>query len=188
MTLFINKGDAPLTDSQLERRTQAYIDRDWPRWQRERSIRKQDGQFNAYMDQVEVDTDVNRENNTFNGQLKEYTRAVTRLDQYELSVGREEITEELETGEYDEQTGEPITETVVVSEAIEPLPREVEVTQTVVDSDGEPVLDSDGEVVTETVMVRNPEIVRDEEERARATEVVDSTPPEVIKFHEDSIE
>ena len=185
MTVFIRKGDSPLTEKQIEKRTQAYIDRDWSQWKRERSIRKQDGLFNAYMDQVEIDTDVNRENNEFNHQLAAYTRAVARLEQYPLAEGRGPITEMQETGEYDEQTGEPITQEVVISEAVDPLePAEVEETVFLTDSDGEDVLDSDGMPVTETVMVRNPILVHDEAERAEAESVIAETPQAVIDHHD----
>jgi len=172
MAIFINKGDAPLTDAQINRRTQAVIDRDWPQWKRERSIRKQDGEFNAYMDQVEIDTDTNRETNVFNTQLADYHEATQRLAKYRLADGRPEITEQRETGEYDPETGEPITETVVVSEAIEPLVAEVE----------QPVYDEEGNQ-TGTEMVPNPLIVADDAERADAQEIINVTPQTVVDYY-----
>lgn len=91
--IFIEKGAAPVTAEQLNKRTQAYIDRDWPEWKRERSIRNDDGEFNTYMAQVALDTDTNRANNLFNSQLKAYKQAVARLDKYVLADGREEVKE-----------------------------------------------------------------------------------------------
>lgn len=91
--IFIEKGAAPVTAEQLNKRTQAYIDRDWPEWKRERSIRNNDGEFNTYMAQVALDTDTNRANNLFNSQLSAYKQAVARLEQYVLADGREEVKE-----------------------------------------------------------------------------------------------
>jgi len=125
----------------------------------------------------------------FDKQLAAYTEAVARLEQYPLAEGRGPITEMQETGEYDEETGEPITQEVVISPAIDPLePVEVEETVFVTDSDGEDVLDSDGMPVTETVMVRNPILVQDEGERAEAEDVVAETPQAVIdQYHSSTV-
>jgi hypothetical protein len=125
----------------------------------------------------------------FDKQLAAYTEAIARLEQYPLAEGRGPITEMQETGEYDEQTGEPITQEVVISPAIDPLePVEVEETVFVTDSDGEQVLDSDGMPVTETVMVRNPILVQDEGERAEAEDVIAETPEAVIdRYNADGI-
>ena len=116
------------------------------------------------------------DNWTFNKQLREYVAAAERLAQYILSVGREEITEEVivsteevwneETEEYDTVN---TTETVITQTAIEPLEATVEVTET-----DEETMEST------TTTVTNPLIVRDEEERAAAQAVIDSTPQEVV--------
>jgi len=116
------------------------------------------------------------DNWTFNKQLREYVDAVERLSQYILSVGREEITEEVivsteevwneETEEYDTVN---TTETVITQTAIEPLEATVEVTET-----DEETMEST------TTTVTNPLIVRDEEERAAAQAVIDATPQTVI--------
>ena len=116
------------------------------------------------------------DNWTFNKQLREYVVAVERLSQYILSEGRSEITEEVivsteevfneETKEYDTVN---TTETVITQTAIEPLEATVEVTTT-----NEETMES----TTETV--KNPLIVKDEEERAAAQTVVDATPQPVI--------
>lgn len=116
------------------------------------------------------------DNWTFNKQLREYAGAVERLSQYILSEGRPEtrnevvvFTEEVineETGEMEtiETTQEVITQT-----AIEPLPE-------FIDS-----IETDPETLEPTtVTIRNPAIVRDEEERAAAEVIISSTPQEVI--------
>ena len=116
------------------------------------------------------------DNWTFNKQLREYVTAVERLEHYVLSEGRPEIREDVvvETKEvFNEETGEfetvNVTENVVTQTAIEPLEATVEVTN----YDPETM-----ESTTETV--RNPLIVKDEEERAAAQAVVDATPQAVI--------
>lgn len=170
MTLFVNKGDAPLTPVQLENRAQAYIRRSWPSQAREKSIRTADGAFDAFMVTFSADHDVNIANNLFNWQLAEYRKATARLAQYRLADGRPEITEEVPTGEYDEN-GNEIMETVVVQTAIDPLPAQIEV----------PTYDAEGNQ-TGTEMVDNPAIVQDDAERAAAQAVVDGTPQEVKDF------
>lgn len=123
------------------------------------------------------------DNWTFNKQLREYVVAVERLEHYILSEGRPEIREDIvvETREvFNEETGEletvNITENVITQTAIEPLEEFVEVIKV----DAETM-----ESVTETV--RNPLIVRDEEERAAAQAVVDSTPQSVIDSVQSSL-
>lgn len=170
MTIFVTKGDAPLTEAQLQKRTQRNINKDWPEWKRERSIRLGDGEFDSYMATVSTSTDTNRENNTFNEQLAAYRIATARLDQYRLADGRAEITMESDTGEIDEN-GDPIMETIVVSEAIDALPAQIEVA----------THDDDGNQ-TGTEMIDNPEIVRDDAERADAQAVIDATPQAVKDF------
>jgi hypothetical protein len=178
MTIFVTKGDAPLSAAQLDKRTQAYINRDWPLWQRERSIRNNDGEFNAYMSTVAANTDSNRDNNIFNQQLLDYRIAVARLAQYRLADGRPELTEEVEAYDengmplFDEETGEPVMETVVVQTAIDPLDATVE----------QPVYDELTGEQTGTETVPNPLIVSDDAERAAAQAIVDATPQEVKDF------
>lgn len=173
---FVHQGMKPLTSQQLNRRTQKYIDRDWPQWKRERSMRKADGLFDTYMDGVEADTDTNRTNNEFNWNLEQYRKAVLRLEDYVLSVGVPESSQEVPTGEvtYDEETGEAteVTETVVTP-AIEPLEATVEVT---VYNDEDP----EAEPTVETVA--NPLIVQDEAERAQAQSIVDNASDDVVNF------
>ena len=112
----------------------------------------------------------------FNKQLREYVTAVERLSQYILSVGRPEIREDIviETKEvWNEETREMetvnITQNVVTQTAIEPLEETVEVTEFNPET-----------MESTTSTVRNPLIVKDEEERASAQAVVDATPQPVI--------
>lgn len=116
------------------------------------------------------------DNWTFNKQLREYVSAVERLEHYILSEGRPEIREDVvvETKEvWNEESEEyetvNITENVITQTAIEPLEETVEVTEY-----DEETMEST------TTTVRNPLIVRDEEERAAAQAVVDATPQAVI--------
>jgi hypothetical protein len=173
--IFVHKGMKVLTSQQLNRRTQKYIDRDWPQWKRERSIRKADGLFDTYMDGVEADTDINRTTNEFNWNLEQFQKATKRLEQYELSVGVPELSREVPTGEtvfsYEEDRVVEVTETVVTP-AIEPLEATVEVV----------TVDEEGNETTETV--DNPLIVQDEEERAQAQRIIDNTADEIYEFLE----
>ena len=119
----------------------------------------------------------------FNKQLREYVAAVERLEHYIVLEGREEVTEEVVIGQepvldeeglptFDDEGNQimsDVTETVITQTAIEPLEEFVEVTTT----DPETM-----ESVTESV--RNPLVVKDEEERAAAQAVVDATPQAVI--------
>ena len=102
----------------------------------------------------------------FEIQLANYQRAVTRLAQYLVSVGRPEVKEMLPVGQktLNEETGEMedvLVETITQT-AIEPLPETVEVYE--------------GD---EKATVPNPAIVQDEEQRAAAQAIVDATPQEV---------
>ena len=107
-------------------------------------------------------------------QLADYTTATTRLAQYVLSVGREEVTEEVVTGqEWDEDALElvDVTETQITVTAIDPVEATVE--QTTYDADG----------VATTVTVTNPIITADVAERATAQAIVDATPQAVINTY-----
>jgi hypothetical protein len=173
--IFINQGNAPMTEAQLNKRTQKYIDRDFPEWKRERSIRNDDGEFNTYMTQVSSDTDTNRANNTFNQQLADYTKAVARLAQYQVALGRPELTAEVVVDQqFNEETGEmeDVTETQVTQTAIEPVEPTVEQTVYGDDPEAEPTVET----------IENPLITQDNAERAAAQAVVDATPQEVKDF------
>lgn len=115
----------------------------------------------------------------FDYQLAEYTKAVTRLDQYQVANGRVEVTE-MQDGpnqltdsdgalQFDSDRVAIYEQVEVITvTAIDPLPATV--TQTQYDSDG---------TATE-VEVTNPLITKDSEERAAAQAIVDATPQPVI--------
>jgi hypothetical protein len=168
MAIFVTKGDSPLTDAQLEKRSQRHIARDWPAQARERSIRTADGAFDAFMAAFSADHDVNQANNLFNAQLADYRTATLRLSQYRLADGKPEQTFEEPSGEYDDE-GNEIMHTWVQA-GIDPLDAQVEQT----------TYDDEGNATTE--MVDNPLIVADDAERAAAQAVVDGTPDEVKDF------
>ena len=112
----------------------------------------------------------------FDLQTERYIKATERLSRVILLEGREEISEIVTVGTeevFNEETGEVetvnITEIVITQTAIEPLEEFVEVTTT------------DPETMESTTeSVRNPLVVKDEEERAAAQAVVDATPQAVI--------
>jgi len=169
MTVFVNKGDLPLTSAQIEKRAQKHIKRIWSDQAREKSIRLADGAFDAFMTSFSADHDVNLANNTFNWQLAEYRKATARLARYVLADGRPEVYEDQPTGDYDEG-GNEVMVSVLVQSAVEPLDATVEVT----------TYDVDGNGTTETVA--NPLIVEDEAERAAAQSIVDGTPDDVTAW------
>ena len=174
MTIFVIQGDTPLSQEQLHNRTQSYIDRDWPVWKRERSMRRDDGEVSNYMDTVAEDTDTNRTANVFNTQLVAYRSAVLRLAKYVVSVGREEITEMQATGEqvWNEETQEmdAVLVSVVTQSSIEPVSATIEVT----------TYDIDGVATVSTVT--NPLIPADVAERETAQTIIDATPQSVKDF------
>lgn len=107
-------------------------------------------------------------------QSEEYTKAKTRLEQYVLSVGVPESTEEVPTGaqvwDEDKEEWKDGTVTITTPE-IPALEAQVEVVQ-----DDE----NDGnEFNDKTVMVDNPLIVQDRNERVAAQAIVDATPQSV---------
>jgi len=201
MTVFIQKGDAPLSVRQATKRGMSYVASDLALAGARRGdeellrviphdnlpVRLLDVvqalghvSYEAFALGWEADNFVNGENNLFNHWLVAYWAAQARLVRYRLADGRAEVTAEQqaldEQGQpvFNEDTGEPVMEAVVVQAAIEPLPAEIE--QTVYD-------DTTGEQ-TGTIMVPNPAVVQDEAERAAAQAVIDSTPVDVIAFAE----
>jgi hypothetical protein len=88
--------------------------------------------FDAFMTAFSADHDVNKANNTFNWQLQDYRKAVSRLAQYRLADGRPEQTFEEPSGEYDEN-GDEIMH-VWVQAGIDPLDAQIE--QPVYDDEG----------------------------------------------------
>lgn len=168
MTIFVNKGDAPFTPAQLEKRSQKHIKRSWPDQAREKSIRLGDGAFDAFMATYSANHDINIANNTFNWQLAEYRKATARLAKYRLADGKPEETIETPTGQYDEEGNEIVDVTVIP--AIDPLDAQVE--ETVYDEEGN----------ASTVIVDNPLIIEDDAEREAAQAVIDATPEDVKAF------
>lgn len=135
----------------------------------------------------------------FDKKLADYTTAVQRLAQYELSVGKPAVTEvqskEVQTTNFDgdlvfdddmNPVYETVEETVILESAIEPLTHEQEFLDGVVSTQQTTTsLNDDGEVVTVEQEYRNPLIVKDEAERAAAQAVVDATPQAVIDAYEE---
>ena len=118
----------------------------------------------------------------FNKQLSDYTTAVARLAQYQVALGREEVTEMVDTTEQQvdddgmpvwDDEGNPVyvQEEVITVTAIEPVEPTVE--RTVYNED-----DIDAEPTVETI--ENPLITQDNAERAEAQAVVDATPEAVV--------
>jgi hypothetical protein len=201
MTVFIQKGDAPLSVRQATKRGMSYVASDLAlagaRRGDEELLRviPHDNLPARLLDVVqalghvsyeafalgwEADNFVNGENNLFNHQLVAYRAAQARLARYRLADGRPEVTAEQhaidEQGQpvFDEETGESVMEAVVVQAVVDPLPAEIE--QTVYE-------ETTGEQ-TGAIMVPNPAVVRDDAERAAAQAVIDGTPTEVIAFAE----
>ena len=170
MTVFIHKGDSPMSRRQAIKRGLRHFNAEKAYWEREQGIVESDPDYQAWATQWVADNVVNAENNLFNNQLAAYRKAVARLEQYKVAEGRPEIAEQQPTGEYDEE-GNEITETVVVQTAIDPVEPTVE--QAVYDDEGNQ---------TGTDIVTNPLIVEDEGERASAQAVIDGTPQEVKDF------
>jgi hypothetical protein len=167
MTVFIQKGDSPLSYRQATKRGKRMLEAQKQQWQREQGIVENDPEYQAWAEGWIADNVTNAANNMFNHRLHAYRKATARLDQYLVAEGREEATEEQPTGEYDEE-GNEITETVVVQTEIDPVEPTVE--KNVYDEEGN---------LTGTETVTNPLIVQDEEERAEAQAVIDATPQEV---------
>ena len=199
MTVFINKGDAPLSVRQATKRGLAYVAAELAqagaRTGDEELLRviPQENLPARLLDVVkalghvsyeafalgwEADNLVNGANNLFNHQLAAYQAAQARLARYRLADGRPKVTEERnvidEQGNplFHEATGEPLMETVVVQAAIGPIPMEID----------QPVYDEATGEQTGSIMMSNPDTERDDEERAAAQTVVDNTPAEVIQF------
>ena len=122
----------------------------------------------------------------FNKQLSDYTTAVARLAQYQVALGREEVTEMQDTTEQQvDDDGMPVVdddynpvyvqEEVITVTAIEPVEPTVERT---VYSEDDPM----AEPTVETI--ENPLITQDNAERADAQAVVDTTPEAVVAAYE----
>ncbi len=199
MTVFIKKGDAPLSVRQATKRGMAYVAAELAqagaRTGDEELLRviPQENMPARLLDVVkalghvsyeafalgwEADNLVNGANNLFNHQLAAYQAAQARLARYRLADGRPEVTEERQVIDeqgnplFHEVTGEPVMETVVVQAAIAQIPMEID----------QPVYDEATGEQNGSIMVSNPDSERDDEERAAAQTVIDQTPTDVIQF------
>ncbi|MDV4144370.1 hypothetical protein [Shimia sp. FJ5] len=199
MTVFIKKGDAPLSVRQATKRGMAYVAAELAqagaRTGDEEILRviPQENLPARLLDVVkalghvsyeafalgwEADNLVNGANNLFNHQLAAYRAAQARLARYRLADGRPEVTEERQvideqgTPLFHEATGEPLMETVVAQAAIDPIPMEID----------QPLYDETTGEQTGSIMVPNPDAERDDEQRTAAQTVIDQTPAEVIQF------
>lgn len=126
--------------------------------------------YAAFADQWAIDNLTNNDNNVWNWQLFYLLRARARLAQYRLADGRPEITEQVETGEYDD-LGNPIMQTIVTQSAIDPLPAEID-----------QVVWNEELQRNVTIQIANPAIVQDDAERAKAQATIDATPQDVADF------
>lgn len=205
MTVFIKKGDAPLSVRQATKRGMAYVAAELAqagaRTGDEELLRviPQENLPARLLDVVkalahvsyeafalgwEADNRVNDANNLFNHQLAAYRAAQARLARYRLADGRPEVTGERQVIDekgnplFDKATGEPLMETVVMQGAIDPIPMEID----------QPIYDEAIGEQTGSITVSNPDTERDDEERAVAQTVIDQSPAEVIQFSDPDAE
>lgn len=111
----------------------------------------------------------------FAQQVEAYKTAKARVAQYQLSVGVPESSETIVTGEeWNEEAMEmqDVTETIVIP-AIEPLDATIEETTYSMETG-----------TSTTATVANPLIVKDDEERAAAQAIINTT-PQPVKDHVD---
>jgi len=108
----------------------------------------------------------------FDHQLQEYTKARSRLAQYQVSLGREEVTETEDTLDqiYNEETGEMdyVTRDVVTVSNIEPVDATID------------VVAYNNDKVATTTTIENPLITQDKTQRAEAQAIVDATPSAIV--------
>ena len=108
----------------------------------------------------------------FDHQLQEYTKARSRLAQYQVALGREEVTETEDTLDqiYNEETSEMdyVTRDVVTVSNIEPVDATID------------VVTYDNDKVATTTTIENPLITQDKTQRADAQATVDATPSAVV--------
>ena len=108
----------------------------------------------------------------FDHQLQEYTKAQTRLAQYQVALGREEVIKSEETLDriLNEETGEMdhVTRDVVTVSNIEPVDATID------------VVTYNSDKVATTTTIENPLITQDKAERAEAQAIVDATPSTVV--------
>ena len=169
MTVFIQKGDAPMSLRQGVKRGLRHFEAQKQQYVREQGIVQDDAEYKSWADQWILDNEVNAANNEFNYSLAAYRKAIARLDQYRLADGRAEYSVSTPTGTFDEDGSEIMD--VATFPAIDPLPPTIE----------QPVYDDEGNQ-TGTETVPNPAIVQDDAERDAAQAVIDATPQDVKDF------
>ena len=135
---------------------------------------------------MDADELLTRQNQAwFDKQLADYTSAMERLAQYQVELGREEVTEMEDTDVQKEEDGAPVFDEdgnpvyvqreIVTFSAIEPVEPTIEVS----------TYDKESNTST-TEEIENPLITKDKEERAAAQAIVDATPQEVIDAFNDA--
>lgn len=183
MSLIINikKGGAPVSNATIQRAKEPVMAaRGWPQEMRDSAMlgimmdatSPKSQAALAALSTFEADLLETMALNTFNAHLAAYRTASARLTRYVLADGRAEVYEDQPTGETDPETGDPITESVLVQTAIDPLDPEIK----------QDIRDPETGEITGTEMVPNPLIVADTAERAAAQSTVDSTPADVIEY------
>jgi len=78
MTLFIQKGDDPLSVRQATTRGLRYFEAQKQQWEREQGIVTNDPGYVAWAEQWVQDNAINAENNRFNHQLAAYRCGLSR--------------------------------------------------------------------------------------------------------------
>ena len=172
MTIFIQKGDAPLDYRQAVKRGLRHFNAEKMAHERETGIVTGDPTYLAWAGQWLDDNEVNEANNLFNIALADYRTALDRLARYRLAEGRPEVSEQIASGEFDPETGEPVMMTVIVQTAIAPLPATIAVA----------TYDPETGEQSGTESIPNPAIAADEAERGAAQAVIDATAQDVKDF------
>lgn len=183
MTVFIEKGDAPLSERQAKERGVRIFDAEKQQWQREQGIVEDDPEYKAWAAQWVADNKINAANNYFNHQLAAYEKAVLRLSLVEKAKGRAAIPAVTEDRQvWDHEKNELVTEQVVISPetpAVAPLKAK---------KNKVPFYNIEKEAWDGTCEILDPATVaaleKDATERAEAQEVIDNTPQEVIDYVE----
>ena len=195
MTVFINKGDKPLSIRQATTRGAQIVARQLgaagaragdetifsAKNHEELPQRLIDvlallpgspSSYSEYAAQWELSNETNSANNLFNHQLAAYKKYSQRLEQYRLSDGRQQQSEDRATGEYTDE-GVAIKESVIVSVSIDPIPAQIE----------RLVFNEETGEESGLEMVDNPLVVADETERAEAQYIISQIPAEVADFY-----
>jgi len=134
--IFVKKGDKPLTEAQIHKRTQRFLHLEMPAWKRERAIRTGGtDMLNEAMTQVELDTDSNRSMNAWNASYWSYVEAL-RIVALPAPAGDREV----ERPVYDDEGNQTGTEIVVSPDWAEYESQQV-VAQAIVDGADQTILD-----------------------------------------------